>query len=203
MSKIILFGGSFDPPGLHHQKLCMDLRQTFPEVRIIIVPCGYREDKNNQRVELIHRINLAKLMHVSLRAFNVELDLFDLENKCFTPTCELDKKYSKEGEVWHFIGADIIAGGANGNSEIQNVWEGGQKDFDELRYVIFSRPGVNWSYYDLPPHSKFFEKNIPFSSTEIRKQIGQGDDDFIDSVPIIIWWYIKQHNLYNWPKGGC
>lgn len=202
MSEIILFGGSFDPPGLHHQKICNDLRETFPETRIIIVPCGYREDKNNKRVNSVHRINLAKLMHVNLRAFNIELDLFDLENDCFTPTCELNKKYSKEGEVWHSIGVDIIAGGVNGNSEIQNVWEGGQKDFDELRYVIFSRPGVNWNFNDLPPHTKFFEKDIPFSSTEIRKQIAKGNDDFIDSVPIIIWWYIKQHNLYNWPKGG-
>ena len=202
MSEIILFGGSFDPPGLHHQKICYDLREMFPETRIIVVPCGYREDKNNKRVNSVHRMNLAKLAFSKLEDEGIELDLFDLENKRFTPTRELDKKFSKEGEVWHFVGTDIVTGGADGNSEIQTIWEGRQKDFEELNFIIFSRSGANWNYNDLPPHSKFFEKDIPFSSTEIRKLVAQGKDSFQSRVPINVWRYIKQYNLYNWPKGG-
>jgi nicotinic acid mononucleotide adenylyltransferase len=41
--RIVIFGGSFNPPGLHHRKLAMALAERFDQV--IILPCGSRPDK--------------------------------------------------------------------------------------------------------------------------------------------------------------
>ncbi|MCE9519467.1 MAG: hypothetical protein K8R87_07945 [Verrucomicrobia bacterium] len=41
--RIALFGGSFNPPGLHHRRIAEILAARFDEVRV--VPCGPRPDK--------------------------------------------------------------------------------------------------------------------------------------------------------------
>ncbi|HSJ03477.1 MAG: nicotinate (nicotinamide) nucleotide adenylyltransferase, partial [Verrucomicrobium sp.] len=41
--RIALFGGSFNPPGLHHRRIALLLAESFDEVRVI--PCGPRPDK--------------------------------------------------------------------------------------------------------------------------------------------------------------
>ncbi|MDB6137426.1 MAG: ppnK, partial [Verrucomicrobiaceae bacterium] len=43
--RIALFGGSFNPPGLHHQRIALALLARFDEV--LVVPCGPRSDKSS------------------------------------------------------------------------------------------------------------------------------------------------------------
>ena len=58
MSTIAVFGGSFDPPGLHHRRIVEEVRKHFDSV--VVVPCGPRPDKQLD-IEPIHRAALADL----------------------------------------------------------------------------------------------------------------------------------------------
>ena len=55
---IAIFGGSFNPPGLHHRLVVEELVRQFDEV--IVVPCGPRPDQpTTVDVDTVHRAALA------------------------------------------------------------------------------------------------------------------------------------------------
>src|SRR3712207_6078098 len=104
---IAVYGGSFDPPGLHHRRIVDELRQHFDHV--VVVPCGPRPDKR-AGCDPVHRAALTDLAFGGLG--RVEVDLFELEQATFTRTHALDRRYAGRGEVWHVVGTDLVAGGA-------------------------------------------------------------------------------------------
>ncbi|MFZ4768410.1 MAG: nicotinate-nicotinamide nucleotide adenylyltransferase, partial [Roseimicrobium sp.] len=79
--RIALFGGSFNPPGVHHQHIAELLARRFDEVRV--VPCGPRPDKPEvNTVPAVFRAALCDLAFGGLE--RVVVDLFDLEGDSFT-----------------------------------------------------------------------------------------------------------------------
>ena len=61
--RLYLFGGSFNPPGLHHEHVVQGL-QTLCEGDdlIVIVPCGVRPDKGRTNdVDSTHRAAMVAL----------------------------------------------------------------------------------------------------------------------------------------------
>ena len=55
--RIAVFGGTFNPPGLHHRAIAIELSKHFDEV--VIVPCGPRDDKPKTKdVEPIARATI-------------------------------------------------------------------------------------------------------------------------------------------------
>ncbi|KAF0248952.1 MAG: inorganic polyphosphate/ATP-NAD kinase [bacterium] len=115
---IAIFGGSFDPPGLHHHRIVEELATSFDQV--IVVPCGPRPDKVTT-VDPVHR---AAMVDATFRGMkNVEVELFDLENATFTRTHELEERFREQGDIWHVIGTEWVYGGSQGKSAIELFWE--------------------------------------------------------------------------------
>ena len=64
--RIAIFGGSFNPPGLHHRRLAETLARKFDEVRVI--PCGPRPDKEaTNAVPAIFRAALCDITFGGMR----------------------------------------------------------------------------------------------------------------------------------------
>lgn len=115
MRRLVLYGGSFNPPTLAHQAVERQLKDRFD--RVVMLPCGIRPDKwQTNVVDPIHRANMAEL---AFRGLGAEVDLSDLEREKFLTTVELDALWkSRVGpgwEVWHAVGSELIAGGAGGD----------------------------------------------------------------------------------------
>jgi NAD kinase/nicotinic acid mononucleotide adenylyltransferase len=148
--RIAVFGGSFNPPGLHHRHLAAELTRHFDEV--IIVPCGPRPDKpTTNDVDPVHR---AIMNDTAFRGIDrVRLELFDLEHMTFTRTHELDELFSREGEVWHVVGSDLVRGGRDGESFVHRVWDNGAELWGRLRFAVVPRRGFEHEPGDLPPNS--------------------------------------------------
>lgn len=165
--RIAVFGGSFNPPGLHHRNLAAELARHFDEV--VIVPCGPRPDKpTNNDVDPIHR---AIMNDIAFRGLDrVRLELFDLEHSTFTKTHELDEMFSPEGEVWHVVGSDLVRGGGDGASFVHNVWENGGELWNTLKFAVVPRRGFEHADADLPPNSTVVpvESDIDGSSFAVR-----------------------------------
>ena len=116
--QIVIFGGSFNPPGLHHRRIAQALAEQFDLV--IIVPCGPRPDKQSSNdVDPIFRATLASICFAGLP--RVEVDLADLEQAAFSHTGEIDARYAARGDVWHLVSADMVTDGAAGDSFIHKV----------------------------------------------------------------------------------
>ena len=143
---IAIFGGSFNPPGNHHAAIATCLAGMFDEVRVI--PCGPRPDKPvTGSVPPVYRAALADIVFGGLA--RVVVDLSDFEQEIFTRNHELQTRFESQGEVWHVVGADLIAGGARGESLIQRTWERGAELWLKANFVVLNRPGYAFDSHDL------------------------------------------------------
>jgi NAD+ kinase len=193
--RIALFGGSFNPPGIHHRKIVETLARRFDKV--LVVPCGPRPDKPvTSIVPPVYRAALADLTFGGLP--RVLLDLSDLEQATFTRSHALETRYSSLGDVWHVVGVDIIKGGSTGQSEIHRIWEQGERLWKEGRFAVLTRPGHRFDPADMPPNSVAIEAQFPGSSTEIRDLIQRGEP--VDHLlPPRTLSYIQRYGLYRAP----
>lgn len=190
--KIAIFGGKFDPPGMHHLLVPRYLNLlSFDE--IIIVPSGPRPD----RPELVHPVERAVM--VGLTFVNIScvcFDFFDLAEERFTPTCFVPKKLAlKDAELWFVIGSDLIQGGAKHEAKIQS-WVNGKDVWSLFNFVVIERAEFPFKDDDIPPNSKVLRVNATGSSTEIRKRIKEGRPIHGLVVPEVEQ-YIKKLHLYR------
>lgn len=191
--RVALFGGSFNPPAKHHRTLAGVLAKNFD--RVIVIPCGLRPDKLTTNDTL--PTDRAAMTDMNFRNIpKVKVDLFDLERDDFTRTLELDEGYRHLGEIWHFVGTDLICGGGKGESVIQREWRHGREIWKNLNFAVAERVGFPYDPNDLPPHSMVFSPPYPGSSTEIRERILRHQPIGGPVVPEVEA-YIERHNLYR------
>lgn len=194
-ARIAVFGGSFNPPGLHHLRIAQALSARFDQV--LVVPCGPRDDKSaTNLLPPIYRAVMADLAFSDVP--KVEVDLFDMEQERFTRTCDLDLRYASRGEVWHVVGVDLIKGGAKGRSEIQRSWMQGPQLWLNARFAVFTRPGYAFDPADLPPNHELIDLEVPGASSDIRQRIAHGES-VQDLVTPRVHAYIERYGLYRAP----
>lgn len=192
MKKIAIFGGSFNPPGVHHREIARHLGREFDEVRV--VPCGPRPDKDGvEDVEPVHRATLVDLAFRGLP--NVRVEHFDLEKSTFTTTHELAKVLGSEGEIWFVIGTDLLGTEEQGSSPIRTQWYRGEELWKSCRFAIVTRAGGN-GVAELPPRHAIYDLQLEGSSSEIRERLFKGhcvDELLVPEVRS----YIRRHGLYQ------
>jgi NAD+ kinase len=136
----------------------------------------------------------------------VAVDLFDLEEGEFTRSHALEKRFATNGEVWHVVGSDWVAGGASGRSAIQTGWEQGAELWQNSRFIVLTRPGHPVERRDLPPHAEVLELELDGSSSDVRRNLLHGND----SAPLLApraARYIERYGLYRgtnpatWSRG--
>ncbi|HQR37542.1 MAG TPA: NAD(+)/NADH kinase [Blastocatellia bacterium] len=199
MSKrIAVFGGSFNPPGLHHRALVEHLTGHFDEV--VVVPCGPRPDKpTTNDVDPIHRAIMNDLAFRNLDRVRVEL--FDLEQSTFSRTNELQARFAPEGEVWHVVGADTISGGKNRASFIHKHWQDGETLWNTYNFAVVPRVGFEHDPADLPPHNEFIPFVAEGSSFSIREKAFRRES-LGEHVPADVAAYIDRYRLYRGTVSG-
>ena len=191
--KIAVFGGSFNPAGLHHRAMAESLSRIFDEV--VIVPCGPRPDKPTVGdIAPVHRAVMADLTFRGLPRVRVEL--FDLEQSTFTRTHRLDEMFRGEGEVWHVIGADLVEGGGAGRSYIHRAWEKGGELWERLNFAVASRAGYPIAAADLPPRHVQFSPPLSGASSEIRERVFR-HQSVAELVTPEVAAYIERYGLYR------
>lgn len=196
--RIAIFGGSFNPPGVHHRRLAEKLARRFDEVRVI--PCGPRPDKETTNtVPPIFRAALADITFGGIA--RVAVDLSDLERDSFTRNCDLQARFEKQGSVWHVVGTDLIEGGRNGKAVIQRSWKNGRKLWETAKFAVLTRPGHAFNEADLPPTHDLIEIDAPGSSTEVRARLGRSDCVTELVTPRALE-YINRYGLYRAPVPG-
>lgn len=182
MEKVAIFGGSFNPPGIHHEAIAWALSTCGHFERVVIALSGPYQGKEQNCNFLNIRMELASLAFG--RIPGVVVDYYDLENETFTSTIDLLEQYCDSircnqrlgfsivnSEIWFVVGMDLIIGGKEGVSEIQKFWAEGKHLFQEENFVVLNRPGYEIKEADVPPHClKLFDLKIPRgSSTQIRE----------------------------------
>ena len=190
---LAIYGGSFNPPGLHHRATVELLCRHFDEV--VIVPCGPRPDKPvTNDVDPIHR---AAMVDLSFRGVpKARVELFDLESSTFTRTFDLDRRFKAEGIVWHVVADEFVRGGQNNESNIQREWTRGQDLWNEANFAILNRSGNPLDPADLPRNHRVFEIERDGSSLAIRNRVFHREP-IAELVVAEVDAYIRRHRLYQ------
>ncbi len=196
-TRIAVYGGSFNPPGLHHSAIIECLSKSFEKV--LVVPCGERHDKKTTaNVSLLHRKAMAKEAFAKIN--NVTLDFTDLDADTFTPTITLAERASTQfptAELWFVIGGDLVANGRDQQSPIQTTWVRGKEVWDNLNFAVLNTTGSPIALADLPKKSRVIDLPITFGrSTLIREYIAAGTS-IADLVTTEVAQYIEANKLYR------
>jgi nicotinate-nucleotide adenylyltransferase len=192
--KILLFGGSFNPPTLAHEAIieaCLALPE-FDEVWVM--PSGSRNDKAIPTSDE-HRQRMAEIVRGERFASDPRLVISDFELGLPRPTstyrtvAALAKAYP-DVEFWWALGADSY------HSMPTPAWEHGAELQKTLNLLVFSRDtgsavtNDNVTYMQLPPPLR------QISSTHVRSAIAENNHiDAAISPPVLR--YIREHNLYG------
>lgn len=193
--RIAIFGGSFNPPGIHHRLVVEALVPHFDN--IIVIPCGPRPDKETTNdIEPWHRAALTDIVFQDIE--KVEVDLFDLELASFTPNDAFEKRYGHLGEIWHVIGSDLSQGGGCSDSAVHRYWDSGNVMWKQLNFCVTVCEGFEVLDSDLPPKSQLIRlsEKAAGASSDIRERIFKRlpyDDLVLPKVAA----YIERYGLYR------
>ena len=171
--RICIYGGTFDPAGLHHRQIAIELAKLYDLV--VVVPCGPRFDKLtvNDRSP-IHRAISVHWTFLGLE--RIEVDYSDLERDRFTRTHELVERYQAkypDAEIYIYVGSDNFERDSGGVSKIGRVWAQAEQMLAQNHFTIHIRDGYPIHQDDWPRHYQVVEINVPGSSSQIRDAMYQ------------------------------
>jgi NAD+ kinase len=195
MKNVAVFGGAFDPPGVHHLVAAIAmLRSGMDEV--IIFPSGSgRSDKVPQAPDHLRGV-------MCLETFegipNISVDLSDIQEGVFTPTWQYEQRFSHMGDVWIAVGADLCSGGCISASQIQSSWQLGGELWNRGKFLVLRRIGYELMDADLPPHSRLIPTHGSGASSVIRRKIAMSNQ--ITGVAPMVEAIIRSCELYGYKK---
>ncbi len=196
MSKIGLYGGSFNPPTKAHIELAKKVINQCNLDKIIFVPVGDLYKKEGL-AKGVHRYNMLKIAcngHKNLKVSDIEIK----NNKNYK-TIEIFKilkdKYTKE-EIFFIMGAD--------NLEKLPFWYESNNLVSNYNYIILDR-GSNKAK-NIIENNELLKKNknrfiiisngefYDCSSTTIRQQIKKREKP--ENLDDGVYNYIRENNIY-------
>ena len=192
MMEVALFGGSFNPPHLAHQMVCLLVLETCRVDQVWMVPT-FRHAFSKELVDFEHRFAMCELAAASLGArvqvSRIEAELDTQVSRTLDTLLELRERHP-ETRFRLVIGADIL-----GETQQWYRWSDveqlappivvGRTGYDEVERA---RLGAQYDVIgiDLPQ----------ISSTEVRALLAEGKS----ASPLVsnqVMHYIEQRELYR------
>lgn len=191
--KIVIYGGSFNPPHIGHMIAIEAVLRNFPCDEIWVMPSSERLDKKIV-VSGKHRINMLKLALRDPFPYFVKISDLELKRPKLTTTydtlAELHKLYPRD-KFYFLIGSELLW-------DIRYKWVRGRELWETCNFLAIRKPGVKIPP-KLPPNIKTIDKDIVWvniSSTLVRNFIKKG----YSGIPYIhssVAAYIKKVGLYR------
>jgi nicotinate-nucleotide adenylyltransferase len=189
MTRVALFGGSFNPPHVAHQLVGLYVLETQPVDELWFVPT-YAHPFGKHLVAYEHRIAMCELATAPLgpRACTsrAEAELAGRPGFVASRTFDLIDHLAAQGHRLRLVvGADILGDAAK--------WYRWDDVVARAPLIVVGRTG-----YPLPPGSVASPISMPeISATAIRDLLAQGASDVTGLVPRDVLRYIAEHSLYQ------
>lgn len=201
-TKIIIFGGTFDPIHLGHTKVADFALEHLKADKLFFVPALRSPFKTEKPSANSDRVNMIKLTMKDNNKFDIDdCELFRPEpSYSYDTATHFQKRFGPNSELFWLLGADMLCD--------LHKWFKISEMLQICRICVMNRGG-----YDKPDFDDFEKmmgtaaaqklKNdmintpmIDINSTEIRKRIAQGRD-ISDMVPPAVKDHIIKKHLYT------
>jgi nicotinate-nucleotide adenylyltransferase len=189
MTRVALFGGSFNPPHVAHQLVALYVLETQPVDELWFVPT-FAHPFGKHLIAYEHRIAMCELAAAPLgpraRASRAEAELAARPGFVASHTIDLVEYLAAQGrELRLVVGTDILSDAAK--------WRRWDDVVARAPLIVVGRTG-----YPLSSGSVATEVAMPeISATRIRDLIANGASCVAGLVPGDVLRYIAQHNLYK------
>ncbi|MDR3256460.1 MAG: nicotinate (nicotinamide) nucleotide adenylyltransferase [Endomicrobium sp.] len=192
MSKIAIFGGSFDPVHKSHIQIAELALQSFGLKKLIFVIAYTPPHKTKQYATIEDRISMLKLITKNLQ--KTEINLYEVQKQKVVysyQTLDYFQKLYPVDEIYMIIGSDSLLD--------LPTWKNINYLAKCYKFIVAKRPGIkinkNTKYLD---RCIFIDKETEnISSTEIRKII---KEDYLKVASLLdekVYNYIIQNRLYK------
>ncbi len=199
MSKVGIFGGTFDPIHHGHMVIAEQIAETLDLARVIFVPGGVPPHKpaTSVKAEAEQRFEMVEAAVGGNDKFVVDRVEIDAARPMYSVETVPLVKERHEGDEWFFVaGAD----------EVWNLlsWKEPDRLLEEVAMVAAARPGYDFSELDhLAEGLENFDKIIPvectlmdISATGIRRMLDEGKS-IRYLVPEGVYEIIHDRGLYD------
>jgi NAD kinase len=126
----------------------------------------------------------------------VTVDLSDLDDRVFTPHVVFEHLHGDQGDVWHVVSDEFVAGGHRGESAIHAKWELGAEMWATSRFVVLHPCGCEPDPRDRPPASQLVTADGHVPTYDIRLRVFQGGSARPD-VPEAVEAYARRYGLFS------
>ncbi len=198
MDKILLFGGTFDPPHLGHIHILKSSILTVKPQKVVIMPTGIPPHKYAKAADAHFRLEMCKCF---LSIFeNTEIDEEEIKRvgKSYTSdTVNYLKSKYNNAKIAMSIGSDMLL--------MFHKWHEFEKLLESVQIVVHCRTSE-----DIMPAQKYVQelnengadviianaRIKEISSTEIRDMV-ERNEDITKLVPEMVLNCITENNLYK------
>lgn len=189
MSKIAIFGGTFDPVHTAHLIVAREAADQFELDRVLFVPAANPPHKSTG-ADYEHRYRMVELACAGEPRFVPSRLEAGRAISYSIVTIERVRAESPADTLYFVIGADAFA-------EIRSWyrWEDVARGVD---FIVVTRPGHP---YDAPPGARVHRLDtlaLPVSSSQIRRKLAAASDP--KELPRPVLDYIRRNNLYLTPS---
>lgn len=192
MSKVAVFGGTFNPFHIGHYRMLESLcKQNFLD-KVFLLPdkvpphkvCDYMADDE-------HRIEMCRIICEDFKKASLCLIDFEREGKSYTvDTIKALKERYPEDEFYFVIGGDMLS--------TLDKWYNYKELIKETGFIAFARKSVEGFQKDIQKYRNLgaviipiFEEIPDVSSTQFR------DEAQKEILPQKIYNYIKEKGIYD------
>lgn len=192
--KLMIFGGTFDPPHNGHIELIKSLKLSA-ESRLIILPNHLPPHKQKTSADAAHRLKMCQIAFENYEVSDYELTKLDL-SYTYKTLEDMSSKYAlSRDDLIYLIGADSM--------HDLKTWSYPKELARLATFLVFHRPNYNDVKKDIEEFESLYDSKIilsdivgmDLSSTEIRVRNAFSQIDGF--VPDKIAQYIKDNKLYN------
>lgn len=189
--RIVLFGGSFDPPHEGHKALALHVAERFEPSKMIIMPCyiqPLKKDKDNSGVSAHDRYEMCSLFF-NEPVFMVSDHEIKKEGISYTiDTAEYLSKQHPHSELYILMGEDSFM-------DIEK-WKDHEKLLSSYNIIVVNRKGSNAVNHFSNAKGVYFVEDFehPASATSIREHLKEGKAMDLDPK---VEAYIRAKGLYS------
>ena len=198
-NKIVVFGGSFNPPLNSHFSIAQQVLNEFEEVKkVIFIPVNNNYEKRGL-IENRHRYNMIKLVVDKNENFEVSnMDMNEKKSLYMIETLEKVQEEYPNDEICFLCGSDNL-------KEIR-TWKLGEELISKYKIIVMERDTDLFD--DIIKNDKLlnsYKENIiklkedikcNFSSTYARAQLKKGKC-IRYLLPDEVFYYIEDNKLYK------